>query len=407
MTTPGNLYDLLACPVCKGDVQRDGDRLRCPACPRSYPIVNGVPVMFPDGSVPEIRHEQEVSTVGSYFPWVHRVVLQSLLDHQIVLELGSGNMAIDDPCVIRMDVHLTPHVDVVADAHHLPFKSGVFDFIFSLAVFEHLRQPFDAADEIRRTLKDGGYTYNECNFVFAYHGYPHHYFNASVQGLEQIFKRFHRVRTGVAPYQMPAFALQMLAITYLRHTTVGIFPEERAFFELIEQVYQEDLVYYDRFFAREADAAYVAAGCFFFGLKQDTPRGAVIPPAVWDGWNQIPGIKGRFPDPLNLGTTNNIMRWARESGAEHPALAASLAALPRFNKRGAGATFHRGTIRGMPFVEPHYGTLYDYPDNAPPSKRRTGRQARVIATIQATLRSAANWLERYQRVSAKLSRDQQ
>jgi uncharacterized protein YbaR (Trm112 family)/SAM-dependent methyltransferase len=389
------LFDLLACPVCKEEVERDGDRLLCAACPRSYPIVNGVPVMFPDGSVPTIVHEQELVTAGTYFPWIHRVVLQSLLDNQIVLELGSGNMAIDDPCLIRMDVHLTPHVDVVADAHFLPFRSGVFDFIFSLAVFEHLRQPFDAADEIRRALKDGGYTYNECNFVFAYHGYPHHYFNASVQGLEQVFKKFQILRSGVAPYQMPSFALQMVILTYLRHTTLGHYQEERPFFRLLEQLVNNDLIHYDRFFVNEADAAYVAAGCYFFGLKQDTALGTVIPTPVWDAWETVPGLKERFPEPRNLGAAANLLRWAREESQGYQAVAEYLASMEPFHKRGQGAAFDRGTIRGMPFVEPRYGTLRDYPTNSPPPRKRaTGLRRRIGAKLQSGLRQMANLLER-------------
>lgn len=387
------LDDLLACPVCKGDVVRNGDRLLCGACPKAYPIVNGVPVMFPDGGVPTITHESELITADTYFPWVHRVVLQSLLDDQIVLEVGSGNMAIDDPCVIRMDVHLTAHVDIVADAHFLPFKNDVFDFIFSLAVFEHLRQPFAAAAEIRRTLKDGGYTYNECNFVFAYHGYPHHYFNASIQGLEQVFSQFRQLRTGVAPYQMPAFALQMVVLTYLRRTTLGHYSEGKPFFQLLEKVCSQDLPYYDKYFT-EADAAYVAAGCYLFGVKQDSPSSTVVPQPVMQAWERVAGLKGRIPEPLNLGTVDNLLRWARNEGTGHPEVAGYLATLEPFNKRGTHAPFDRTTIRSLPAVEPRFGTLYDYPDNAPPPRKRaTGLRARIGARLQTGLRRMADRIE--------------
>ena len=113
--------------------------------------------MFPDGSIPEVRHESELLIRQSYDPWVHRVILQSLLDDQVILDIGSGNMALDDPCVIHMDVMLSPYVDIVADAHFLPFLPESIDYIFSLAVFEHLRNPFVAARSIYEVLKDGGY----------------------------------------------------------------------------------------------------------------------------------------------------------------------------------------------------------------------------------------------------------
>jgi uncharacterized protein YbaR (Trm112 family) len=37
---------LLACPVCKTSVRRDGDRLVCDTCARRYPIRDGIPVML-------------------------------------------------------------------------------------------------------------------------------------------------------------------------------------------------------------------------------------------------------------------------------------------------------------------------------------------------------------------------
>jgi uncharacterized protein YbaR (Trm112 family) len=137
-----NLYDLLACPSCKVEVIRHGDRLICSACRRVYPIVDGVPVLLPDGSIPATDHQDSLDIRQGYDPWIHRVVIQSLLESAIILDVGAGNMTLDLPNIIRMDVTLTPYVDVVGDIHALPFLPGSFDFIFSLAVFEHLRQPF-------------------------------------------------------------------------------------------------------------------------------------------------------------------------------------------------------------------------------------------------------------------------
>jgi len=209
-----DLYDILACPHCKVSVQRQPKSLTCVQCGRVYPIVDGVPVLLPDGSIPITQHQHELNVRQGYDPWLHRVVLQSLLPSSPVLDLGAGNMALNLPNVVRMDVTLTPFVDVVGDAHFMPFLPGVFDFIFSLAVIEHLRQPFTAAQEMYAILRPGGYIYGECNFVFAYHGYPHHYFNASQQGLEMVFEPFRILRSGVAPYQMPSFALRMVLETY-------------------------------------------------------------------------------------------------------------------------------------------------------------------------------------------------
>jgi uncharacterized protein YbaR (Trm112 family)/SAM-dependent methyltransferase len=369
MERPADLYAILACPVCRAGVARHEDCVRCEDCGRSYPVVSGVPVMLPnagDGQVPSAA-PNEPHLRRDYFPWVHRVVLQSLLDDQIVLELGSGNLELDDPCIVRMDAHLTPHVDVVGDIHQLPFRSSAFDFVFSLAVLEHLRQPFQAVEEIRRVTRDGGYVYHECNFVYPYHAIPHHYFNASVQGLDQLFAGFRRLRTGVAPYQMPSFALSMILFTYLQHSTVGLELENLPFVELLQRVFDCDLVFYDRYFTEPA-ALNLAAGVFVFALRQDTPSSTVIPAPIWQAWEADPALRSRIPDPLNLGTADNLLRWAVAEGASVPAVVEGLRALTPFNKRGPDRPFDRSSLRAMPVVEPRFGVLYDYPDNAPRPK---------------------------------------
>ncbi len=46
---PKKLYDILACPVCKGDVAytKSKEALSCQACNVKYPIRDGIPVMLP------------------------------------------------------------------------------------------------------------------------------------------------------------------------------------------------------------------------------------------------------------------------------------------------------------------------------------------------------------------------
>ncbi len=36
----------LACPVCHGNLRRSGTKLDCESCGRSYPIVDGIPVLI-------------------------------------------------------------------------------------------------------------------------------------------------------------------------------------------------------------------------------------------------------------------------------------------------------------------------------------------------------------------------
>jgi uncharacterized protein YbaR (Trm112 family) len=49
MLTP-ELLDLIRCPVCKGtlDYSKAKQTLRCAACPLTYPIRDGIPVLLAD-----------------------------------------------------------------------------------------------------------------------------------------------------------------------------------------------------------------------------------------------------------------------------------------------------------------------------------------------------------------------
>jgi uncharacterized protein YbaR (Trm112 family) len=374
-----SLYDILACPTCLARVERQPESLRCPACGRQYPIVRGVPVMFPDGRVPVIQHESELVVRHEYLPWVHRVILQSLLDNQVVLDIGSGNMAFDDQCIIRMDVTWSPYVDLVADAHALPFLPGSLDYIFSLAVIEHLRNPFQAAQSMYQALKDGGFIYHECNFVFAYHGYPHHYFNASLQGLEQVFAQFTALRTGVAPYQMPSFALEMVLGSYLRHSHALEFRHGRGLARQLEQVLARDLMAYDVYFS-EAEALNVAAGTYFSGLKKSTRATSLVPAIIQNVWAEHPELRQRFPDLNQLTTTDNILTWARGEGQrQFPEIAACLAEVAPFNKREPGAAWNRAVLRAWPLIEPRFGAIGVDPalSMAEQSRSATGKARRL------------------------------
>ena len=40
------LLEILACPVCKGDVKEINDRIVCLECKRQYPIRERIPIML-------------------------------------------------------------------------------------------------------------------------------------------------------------------------------------------------------------------------------------------------------------------------------------------------------------------------------------------------------------------------
>jgi len=352
-----SLFDILACPNCKIHIKQQEDSLKCEKCGLSFPIINGIPVMFPDGSVPVIQHEADLQINESYNPWVHRIILQSLLDNQIVVEIGAGNMALDDPCIIRMDVTLSPYVDLVADAHYMPFLPESLDYAFSLAVFEHLRNPFQAAQSIYEVLKDGGYIYHECNFVFAYHGYPHHYFNASLQGLEQIFSDFVALRKGVATYQMPSFALDMVMGTYLNHSHAKEYLHGQRLTMLIRKILELNLMDYDIYFS-EDEALHIAAGTYYSGIKKKTRDSTLIPMVIQKMWKDHSEINSRFDDINQLAYLENILIWAKREGRNNfPEIKEYLDNIIPFYKRGSEAPSRRDEILALKLEEAKFGAI--------------------------------------------------
>jgi SAM-dependent methyltransferase len=78
---------------------------------------------------------------------------------------------------------------VLGVAEHLPFRDSTFDAVLSIAVLEHVRDPIQAAREIVRVLKPGGELLCAVPFLQPMHGFPHHYFNATPEGLRRLFDR--------------------------------------------------------------------------------------------------------------------------------------------------------------------------------------------------------------------------
>jgi SAM-dependent methyltransferase len=60
-----------------------------------------------------------------------------------------------------------PHV--LADAHNLPFIDASFDLYASMAVYEHLASPLQAALEAHRVLRPGGVFFGTAAFVYGFH----------------------------------------------------------------------------------------------------------------------------------------------------------------------------------------------------------------------------------------------
>lgn len=83
--------------------------------------------------------------------------------------------------------------DIVGDIHKLPFADNSEDAVVCLAVLEHVEDPAQAARELYRVLKPGGFCLVYVPFLFYYHaevGYYKDYWRFTKDALELIFKPF-------------------------------------------------------------------------------------------------------------------------------------------------------------------------------------------------------------------------
>ena len=107
----------------------------------------------------------------------------------LLLDCGSGRRSVYYTNVINYEIVDYESTDILGVGEALPFKDDAFDAVISVAVLEHVRDPFVCAAEIVRVLKPGGKLLCCVPFLQPYHGYPHHYYNMTGQGLRALFER--------------------------------------------------------------------------------------------------------------------------------------------------------------------------------------------------------------------------
>jgi SAM-dependent methyltransferase len=126
----------------------------------------------------------------------------------LVLDNGSGAKGEYRDDVVYLEIADYESTDVLGVGESLPFADGTFDAVLSLAVLEHVRDPFRCSQEIVRVLKPGGIVYAAVPFLQPYHGYPSHYYNMSLQGLENLFEERCTIQhSGTPVYGLPIWTL--------------------------------------------------------------------------------------------------------------------------------------------------------------------------------------------------------
>lgn len=232
------LQAVLVCPHCRKGMRQNAEELRCHGCGRSYLIMKGVPILLDEHDRRFIMEKQEqrrpkfslADRVRSYrflaraihllYP-PHPTHYQRVVWKKIGLLLekaGPGGLVLDiGPAsgrrlganVANFDIDTYTNVDIVGDAHRMPFADGTINGVVIQAVLEHVENPSGILEEIHRVLRPGGFVYVEIPFLFKYHPSPVDYQRYTLSGLVRLCGRFRHEESGIAMGPSSMFSLML------------------------------------------------------------------------------------------------------------------------------------------------------------------------------------------------------
>lgn len=232
--TPGldALVPLLACPDCRGPLARAGAILRCGACAREYEIVDGIPVLLPRDVRIQVEEHEEAYVPGDAYRlgapenrgWLEIGLYKRDLIGRLVrgrrprasLDVGCGDWGIHYDVTGALGRELSVAGDVSlgfvrqarsqatspARVHHLvfsaealPFRPGVFDFVYCSEVLEHLETPERALAEMRRVAPGGRFLLTVPNERIAGRLEEGHVQTFGHESFSELVSRFGEIRS--------------------------------------------------------------------------------------------------------------------------------------------------------------------------------------------------------------------
>ncbi|MGE0143872.1 MAG: methyltransferase domain-containing protein [Planctomycetota bacterium] len=308
----------LRCPECgKGQVIAGrAAGLACADCNAGFGIKEGVPLLLSARSRRELRQDLQTRTgeemVAEYEavepsrrkpkvmsrwlrflrppdvmyhtnPGMRRGEASRVFDHRgadtLVLNVGGGPTRYSQH---ELTLNLEPfhNVDVVGDAHDLPFMDDTFDSVICNAVLEHVGAPEVAVAEILRVLKPGGYLYAEVPFIFFFHGYPSDYRRFTREGVRRLFHGLADPKIGVAIG--PVSALLQTANMVVGMLVPGRPASLRRIVNGVFRWVTFAFKYLDKFLV-EREKAHVVAGGFWILGRKPASVGGVTPDSAISG----------------------------------------------------------------------------------------------------------------------------
>lgn len=226
------------CPACKGPLSQKNEQLvSCNECLFRFPVREGQPDFRLDTQVQDSEPiEQDgtekwqnrikmqlrrypglyrflVYTIGTalYLGPTSQQFVKSLGANASVLSIGAGVLRLKGN-VTHLDYEPYPHLEVVGDAHFLPFPDNTFDGVVCETLLEHVVEPSKVIEEMHRVLKPGGKAYILMPFLFAFHAAPNDFYRMTHRGLAYQMRAFEIEK--LAPFSGPASALNNLLVEW-------------------------------------------------------------------------------------------------------------------------------------------------------------------------------------------------
>ena len=187
--------------------------------------------------------------------------------------IGSGAEALysaPDVRLVAFDLYASENVQLIADAHHMPFAGEAFDGVWVQAVLEHVLEPQVVVDEIARVLREGGLVYAETPFLQAVHEGPYDFTRFTDSGHRWLFRRFELIDSGavLGPFAQLLWSINQSVRALFRSATAG----------LVAQLLFFWLKYLDRL-VPDGEARDGASALFLLARKSASsisPRDAVL-----------------------------------------------------------------------------------------------------------------------------------
>ena len=98
--------------------------------------------------------------------------------------------------IVSLDIYDSKYVDIIADAHMIPFDDDYFDLVIIQAVLEHVINPQRVVSEIWRVLFSDGIVYAETPFMQQIHEGPYDFTRFSDSGHRYLFRNFNCIKSG-------------------------------------------------------------------------------------------------------------------------------------------------------------------------------------------------------------------